>query len=428
MYTIDDERNDIYDDEYDEDVRWNNRKSLIFKIVIIILCIIVLIWLIKALRNNSNLADNGEVHTANVEKVRLAAEDYYFLKNNKKDTISVNLSTLQSNGLVGEIVDANNKVCSNSGTKVYLQEDVGTYKMTVKLDCSTKDKDEIFYYNYNTLACLNCSSKTNMTGQEVIAKADEENGVEENVNNDIRYDDEEYNYYSCIDWSDWSKDRVYDSSLTERSKTLVSGVKYGTKTTYSDWSAYTTTPIETTEDMEVETKVVTDKVWSEQKTDSNIDITNPNIKILSQETVNETSNKCSGYVENGVCYSNKTVVHNITFNDFNNGNYNIKKDSCEGLKTLLNDEGLYVLTYVNCKYNEVIPETSVVTNSYTVYTYQELEPKDVTYYRYRTLIKTEEPVEYTTVKYEEKDLPKGFVKVPGSEETYYSYKLTECVK
>ena len=35
---------------------------------------------------------------------------------------------------------------------------------------------------------------------------------------------------------------------------------------------------------------------------------------------------------------------------------------------------------------------------------------------------------YTDVKYEESELPEGFVKVPGSEETYYSYKLTYCEK
>ena len=35
---------------------------------------------------------------------------------------------------------------------------------------------------------------------------------------------------------------------------------------------------------------------------------------------------------------------------------------------------------------------------------------------------------YTEKKYEEDDLPEGFVKVDGTEETYYSYRLTYCVK
>ena len=58
-----------------------------------------------------------------------------------------------------------------------------------------------------------------------------------------------------------------------------------------------------------------------------------------------------------------------------------------------------------------------------LYTYQELVTTDVTYYRYRTINSDVEADVYTDVKYEESDLPEGFVKVPGSEETYYSYKL-----
>ena len=124
--------------------KWDNNKGLIFKIIIIILCIIVLIWLVKALRNNSKV-DNGEVHVANVEKVRLAAENYFFINNNKEKTSVVTLAVLKNSGLIGDIIDANNKTCSDSNTKVNLKTDVDAYEMTVKLSCSTNDKEETFY-------------------------------------------------------------------------------------------------------------------------------------------------------------------------------------------------------------------------------------------------------------------------------------------
>ena len=67
-------------------------------------------------------------------------------------------------------------------------------------------------------------------------------------------------------------------------------------------------------------------------------------------------------------------------------------------------------------------------SSYTLYTYQELEKKDITYYRSRTITEVNEPNQYTDTKYEEAYLPSGYVKVAGSEETYYSYKIATCEK
>ena len=431
MYTIDDQRKDLYEDEYYEDSNWDNRKGLVFKIIIIILCIIVLIWLIKALKSNNNLTDNGEVHTANVEKIRLAAENYFFI-NNKKDTTNyVRLLWLKSEGLIGNVVDANNKTCSDMGTGADLNVQDGVYKMTVKLDCSTNDQNEVFYYHYNTLACLNCTGKTNMTGTDVvIAKADEKEEKEEviNVNNNTRDNNDEYKYYSCASWSDWSKERVYDKDLTERVKTLVTGAKYSTKITYGEWSEYTTTPIIAGEGIEVETKTVTENAWSENKTGTNINTNSQDIKVISSTLVDNTDIVCpDGYMENDICYSNETTIGNLTLKEYNSGNYKIEKQYCEGVKNIKNKDGLYVITYVNCKYNEV-KNPEEVNTSYVLYTYQKLSSQDVVYYRYRTVTKIDEPVEYTEKKYVENELPEGFVKVPGTEENYYSYKLTECIK
>ena len=419
MYTIDDENHDLEEEEYEN--TWDNRRGLVFKIIVIILCVIVLVLLVKALKSNRN-SDNGEIHLANVEKVRLAAEDYFFIKKNKENTSSVTLGELKNAGLVNEIVDANNKACSDSASVVNLDKEVDSYTMKVKLACSTNDKEETFYYHRNTLACLNCNGKTHMDGTSVvIIDPTPTPTVTPTPNNDYPY--------RCNEWSEWTKERVTDPILSERVKVLVLGVKPGkTITKYGDWSEYTTKPIKETSKLQVESKVVSEEVWSEDKTSSDIDPTNSNIRIVSENTMGDTytTTVCKGYETNNVCYGNEQVG-NLTYREYNSGNYLI--DSCTGVKTLKNSEGVYVPTYLNCHYRQKSDYTTQnVNNTYIVYTYQEKETKDVTYYRSRSINTTTEKEEYTTKKYEEDDLPEGFTKVDGSEETYYSYRVTYCEK
>lgn len=428
MYTIDDQQNNIYEEEEYYNSNWDNRKGLIFKIIIIILCIIVLIWLVKALKSNSNYTDNGKTHIANVEKVRLAAEDYFFIQNNMPNTSSVNLAELKRNGLINDVVDANQKACSDNGTVVNLDKEIDTYTMKVNLSCSTNDKEEVFYYHRNTLACLNCSENTHMTGRIVVIN-DETSNV---VNEEAKETYEETPQYLCNEWSDWTKEKVDDDELSVRTKTLVTGVKRGdTKKVYGDWSDYTTQPINKKSGIEVQTKVFEENVWSAYKTGTGIDTSNPRIRVVSSEKVGGTStSSCyNGFAVNNSCYSNNVTVGNLTYKEYNSGNYLIQNKYCEDVKTLKNSEGNYVVTYINCRYNTKIGSTvQRISNSYTLYTYQELETNKVTYYRYRTVENKKEEDIYTDKKYEENELPEGFTKLDGSEETYYSYRLTYCVK
>ena len=218
MYTVDDKKVDEYEEEYQVNDFWNKNKGLVFKIIIIILCIIVLIWLFKALNVKRNTVD-GSIYVANVQKVRLAAEDYFFIKNDiyQNGNQTVTLNKLQNEDLVDTIIDANNKVCNANSSTVKLYHEIDGYRMIVNLDCSTNDKEKYFYYHNNTLACLNCHGDTKMTGikkevvKEPVAYVVPINPVLE---------------YSCINWSDWTKKRNTNSNLLERSKTLVYGVKY----------------------------------------------------------------------------------------------------------------------------------------------------------------------------------------------------------
>ena len=363
MYTVDENADNEFEEEYYEDSSWNNMKGLIFKIIIIILCIIVLIWLIKSLKNSKSV-NNEEVHAANVLKVRLAAEDYFFLRDNKDKVNVVNLKTLQNEKLVGDIVDANNKVCSTSNTKVSLDDETDNYKMTINLDCSTEDKEEVYYYKHKTLACVNCDGKTHMDGKNVVPDEEEkkeekkedkkEDKKEEKI---VPTDKDEYSDYSCVEWTSWSKTRIRDKSLKERTKTLVQGVKPGkttSETVYSDWSEYTTSPAPSASNIEVETKTVREEVWSEVREGSNIDTDSEMFKILDSRVEYENTNSCNGYTVGDKCYSRNTEIGNLTYKEFNSGNYKINNGFCEGVKTLKNDEGKYVLTYINCNYNRCL--------------------------------------------------------------------------
>lgn len=440
MYTVDDDkRNEIDDDEIIEESSWNNSTGLIIKIIIIVLCVLVLVWLIKALKNNSGTKDNGESHNANVLKVRLAAEEYFFLKNKKENYSVVNLKELKSYGLVDNVVDANNKVCSETNSKVLLDKGSNSYKMTIKLDCSTSDDDEVFYYYTSNLACQNCNGKTIMTGNTNIADKEKEDAKKEekeednNDNSNISNDNGEQEGISCVDWSDWSKDRIYDSSLIERTKTLVQGVKYGnvsTRIDYGNWSDYTSTKIDASDNIEVETKQVQSEKWSSPKTGTDIDINSKKIKVIGTNTETDTVSCPKDYkLVDDKCYSNNEYIGNLTYKEFNSGKYKVNNGLCEGVKNIKYSNGRYELTYINCRYNAILNQDNSKASK-TIYTYQELISSNVTYYRYRTVTKTEvrENDIYTNQKYEEKDLPEGYVKVPGTEETFYSYKLESCEK
>ena len=435
MYTVDDRNNNEFEEEYISNGSWDNKKGLVVKIIVIILCIIVLVWLFKALKTKRNVVEDESVHVANVEKVRLAAEDYFFIKNNKSSDNSktINLTDLKESGLT-TIVDANNKVCNDNSSKVILTPKIDSYKMTIKLACSTNEREEEFSYHNETLACLNCGNNTIMKGDvKQDDTKEEKEGVNKNDDYVVPVNNSEYDEYSCIKWSDWSKKRNNESYLEERSKTLVQGVKYNNNSNivYGEWSEFTTTKIEASDNIEVETKTVYEEVWSEPKTALRLHMEDPKIKVISTESVLGDSPTCNnGYVLNNICYSNKLITGNLTFKEYNSGKYLIKNDKCEGVKTLKNNEGKYVLTYVNCQYNEILNENITPSVSYVIYTYQQLEEKEVIYYRYRTITKTNDNEEkvYTIDKYEEDFLPDGFVKLPGSEETYYSYKIATCEK
>lgn len=424
MYTEIDKENNVYEDEYDDTYYDKSRRNLIIKIIIIVICVIVLILLILSLKKNRNVVVNDpKIHANNIETVRLASEEYFFIQNNLPSANQIKNVTVEEIGKntnLSEIVDANKKVCNLTTSNVSLQNEASVYTMKILLACSTNEKEEVFYYSKKDFSCLNCSGKSHT----II------------IDDDTKEDPEEKDDYSCSTWSDWSSERINNNSLIERVRTLVKGVKYGSvkeKIVYGEWTDYNTTPIVANDNLEVETKTEVEQVWSETKTTTSFIQNSDTIKVLSYYYVGgNTYTYCpEDYKQNGnKCYSNIKERGDLTYSQYTSGNYTIYNKPCDAIKNEKNSDGKYELVYKNCLFSRIINANSASTGSYIVYEYQELENKNVTYYRSRSksITTVKEADQYTDKYYEEKDLPKGYVKLDGSEKKEYSYKYPECEK
>lgn len=417
MYTVDDKYNDE-DYNYqntDDSGSWKENRGLIIKIIIICLCVIVLIWLIISLKktNNNEVTYDMSTHNANVAKIRLAAEKYFFMDNLPKEnaTKTITLKDLKDKKLLNDITDSNNKVCSDNST--ISMDNKTAYVMKIKLSCSVNEKEETFFYNKTNYKCMNCNGNTYMDGKADIV---DNNTTEE---------------YNCNNWSEWTTKRVNNVDLSERSRVMVKGVKYEKqeKVTYGEWTEFSETEVVQNENIEIETKKVIEDRWSEEKTTTTKVENSDKIKVIStQREGNGSYTYCpSGYTkQDGKCVAVK--VGDLNYIQYNT--YNVINKPCDDVKVEKNIEGKYETIYKSCSYIVTTDLRRSAGNSVTYYTYQELVPTEVTYYRFRTIKKEEIKGNaiYTDGYYEESSLPQGFEKLDGSEKIEYSYKLSSCEK
>lgn len=413
MYN-DDEKKALYNYQHYDDNDYtysekNDTVDIIIKIVLIVLCVLALIWLFKLLKGNGNknttILYNDSFHDSNITTVRLAAERYFFLNNHlpqENGVKTVSLQTLINEKLANSIVDGNNKVCDNTMSVVSMNRESSAYLMKINLSCSTKEKEESFYYDYVTHNCINCHGKTYMVNGE----KKEEPVVDEG--------------YSCTEWSKWQDERVNDELLTERTRTLVRGIKKGTEkvnVTYGEWSEYTTTPIKKTEGIEVQTKKVAN---------GSTTITVTKVKKNPDKVVKGCP---SGYTQQGdKCYGS-TQKGDLSYKEY--GVYDVSNRNNVSIETKKNSKGEYEVVYKDCTFRPVTNMVEkVVPGSTTTYTESVPVTKYITYYRSRTVTKeiVGDGSIITDDYYEEDKLPEGYVKYPGSEKIEYSYKLTTCVK
>ena len=400
----------------------NNKISLIIKILIIIVCIAVIIWLVVKLKNNNNVTYNDvNVYASNIEKVRIASEKYFFLDDNlpkTNDQKMVKLATLIKKGYVGDVVDANQKVCNDLKSMITLRDDGTRYVLVIKLSCSTDDPEKIFYYDLKNFTCLNCNGATMMDGKNT-SYADEKT-------------EKEKSNYSCNLWSDWSFDKENDPNLEEKSRVVVLGVKKASNTC-EVWSDYTTSSVNVGVNGLSESidEVVT--TWSDNKTSKTPVSDSATIKVVSVNNVGAKSyTSCpEGYTaySDSQCISKTIKTADLTYQQYVRGGYNIINAPCNAIDTEKGSDGKYNIIYKGCQFRDLVSSITKTEGGYTEYVYQEKITSTVKKYRYCTkLAANGAKDEFTKEYYEEEFLPQGYEKVPGSEKTQYSYRLKVCEK
>lgn len=424
-----------YQQEEQKPSFWNENKGLIIKIIIIVLCVLILIWLflkVKGNNNNANSDNSVVVYNSNVDTIRLALEKYFFIDGNmSKDgsTTIVTLNELNKKGYIGDIVDANKKSCNINDSTGTLAKETDSYVLTINLTCGGMTTPKVYNYSLESNTCLNCTGFTYMDG---INNNGSNNSQENGSSTDENGSDNQTSFeetLSCKVWSDWTDIKLNDDSLEVRTRVLIKGVKKGGKVekiTYGEWSEYTTSKIEATVNLEVETTVKQEEKWVSKTSTTPVKESDTirNVKVTS--TGGESYSYCpAGYKkENNACFKYSEIkTGDLTYIQYNT--YKVLNKPCDGPYVV---DGKTMIK--NCRYQTFETKPLIwVNNSTTIYSYEQKTTKDVTYYRSRTkTIETNYEDDIYTGYILESELPKGYEKVKGSEKTEYSYRIKECEK
>ena len=421
----DDNQNENYDNEYnsmemtsepyeEDDKKKFPFKDVIIKVLIVFGCLLLIIWLVSLVKGGkkSVVLNDGQVLESNIEKIRLASEEYFFIGKNyptkEKDEKTVSISDLG----IQEVKDYNGKVCSNDTSSTYvklLKSDIA-YELTINLTCPEEVKNIVFYYDLKNGKCLSCNGNTKMDGSLSLDddKNDNSNDSNNSNNNNVNI--------SCDDWSSWTTTKINDDNVLVKTRVIFKGYKKtpgNVVISYGKWSDWSDTLIVPNETLEVETNSEVVSAWSENKTTTNPVTASDTIKVLDVQTTGG-GQSCSNVSTNV-----RADLTASTYQQYMASGLVVKLNKVYNKKV----DGKYVLLY-DTTYKKYTKKCS--TNpTVTTYTYQELVSTTVTKYRSRAIIKVQErdTVDYTDYV---ETLPNGYTKVDGSEITQYSYKYNVC--
>ena len=421
----DDNQNENYDNEYnsmemtsepyeEDDKKKFPFKDVIIKVLIVFGCLLLVIWLISLVKGGkkSVVLNDGQVLESNIEKIRLASEEYFFIGKNyptkEKDEKTVSISDLG----IQEVKDYNGKVCSNDTSSTYvklLKSDIA-YELTINLTCPEEVKNIVFYYDLKNGKCLSCNGNTKMDGSLSLDddKNDNSNDSNNSNNNNVNI--------SCDDWSSWTTTKINDDNVLVKTRVIFKGYKKtpgNVVINYGKWSDWSDTLIVPNETLEVETNSEVVSAWSENKTTTNPVTASDTLKVLDVQTTGG-GQSCSNVSTNV-----RADLTASTYQQYMASGLVVKLNKVYNKKV----DGKYVLLY-DTTYKKYTKKCS--TNpTVTTYTYQELVSTTVTKYRSRAIIKVQErdTVDYTDYV---ETLPNGYTKVDGSEMTQYSYKYNVC--
>lgn len=237
---------------YEENSSNISIKSIIVKILLIVLAICVLIWIFPTKKDLQNSIGNNGSNTnvnedpllnaifgQNIRIMQNAGRAYYYsstLPKNNGDTSTVTLQELINKKMLVEFKDKNGNACNTTASYVELTK-TGTnkYQMKTYLQCGVEENYIIINLECTDLGQSSCTSTKNNISSNKSTKVVKETGAAGVTEKKI------YRYlYSCpktttlwSDWSNWSTDYVSKTSAREvETKTTSSYVKTGTTTKY----------------------------------------------------------------------------------------------------------------------------------------------------------------------------------------------------
>ena len=407
------------ENEFDyEDYGNNNQnkgfinKSLITKIILIVICLAIIIFLVFKIKglsanknnNNDNSAENiALVFDNNMQSLRRAGETYFFtdknVPTNLREEKSVSIAKLQEEGIITEVLDYNGNKCGYNTSTVSMVKNKNDYLMTVRLVCASME-DTVEYYYDKDFNCLTCNGETYVSDD---SSEDDNNNNDNNSNNDNSNNNP---INVCGTWSDWSTAYVDDDTLDRESRTLIKA--YKDEKVYGEWSEPTKVVPTNTTGIEVQTKEVAETVteytdWSSKST----------TKPSSKEGREIKTSTASKPYKSTTC-TNKKYTYTKTVTGRDNSALSCVKD--------YNNFGKYICTYEETK--KVCSNTTKY-KTVTYYSYRDKIEKQqtVTYYQTRTV--TSNPI-YTDYILES-EIPSGYTKVAGSELIQYRYRQ-KCIK
>ena len=416
MYTEENEFD--YNDYLDENLNSSSRKpffnwGVIFKIFLIILCIILIIFLVFKIKNRNvkdntkTIVDNNALaFTSNIEKIRDASFNYFFVKENLPLEVgtskTIKIRDLINEKIITSVKDKQGNTCAYDASNVEMTKNVNDYAMKIYLVCA-KDKDNITYYYDTKGICLNCNGEKYVSENNTTSDYNEvDNSSNTEVNTNDNSNTDKQTSRVCNDYSEWTTVYNADNNLESEKRVLVKG--YKEEITYGNWSELSAVEIIPNENLEVRTtekqEIVESKTsWSKESTQKP---SNKSGREISSRTTTKTSTSQS-------CTGGTTTTKILS--KWDNNAY-----SCKLIK----------IGQVECTY-KTEKTCKNVTNTYkvTYYKYRDTIQTTVnkTYYQSRLISKNILYTDYIL----ESEMPEGYTKLPNSEKIEYRYR-EKCVK
>lgn len=407
MYTEENEFD--YNDYVEENNNYQKRffnKGLITKIVIVLLCVILLIFLFFKIKNSFQNKDNGLlVFNNNVSIMREAGEIHFFQNGNTPSEVGkssvITVKDLIANNLLTDIKDKNGDTCGYTASYVSLTRGESDYTMKIYLSCPSIENTVTTYYDLEG-NCLTCNGE-DYTPIDIPTNND--NGLDNNTNNSDNSNNnsnnnDQNNATTCSVWSDWTTEYRTGAGLEQETRKVVKG--YKENPLYGTWSEWSKDEAVGNSNLQVETKTEVEEF-----------IKYPNEWQTSSTKPDENEGR-----EIDIVFETKTKKTCS----------NVKTDKTEWRDVLkLSEKGdaitckIVSLGKYSCQYYVVEKKCTTKTYDITTYKYRDAEKhqEEVTYYRFRTITKGE-PL-YTDYILES-EMPDGYAKVIGSEITQYRYR------